>query len=148
MQSGSRAFVWTLATTSVLSAAAGLAVESRPLLLGSSIVGAYALHLYSVRLAIQRSVSDRMKLEEESRSLAREKQELADLRRSLEQKLVRADEQFALLRELVSQRVVGHSAYPATEHSDSMRASPPQSITGEIGKGIAKEDLNRGYGRW
>jgi hypothetical protein len=148
MEFGSRAFIWTLTCVAAGSLAAGVGVESRPLILGSTIVGAYALHLFALRTAVRGASSDRTRLESERLRLAAEREEVERLQGSLEERLARTEEQFSLLRDMVSERVRRTSGAVVPEGEDEPSKPPHREPLGTHGFKDETEESHGGYGRW
>jgi cell division protein FtsB len=148
MEFGSRAFIWTLTGIAAGSLAAGVGVESRSLILGSTIVGAYALHLFALRTAVRSASSDRTQLESERLQLVAEREEVKRLQRSLEDRLARTEEQFSLLRDMVRERVRRTSGAVVPEGEDEPSKPPHREPLGTHGSREETDESHRGYGRW
>ena len=148
MEFGSRAFAWTLTGIAAGSAAVGVGVDSRSLILGSAIVGAYALHLLALRAAVRGASSDRNRLEFERLRLVAEREEVQRLQRSLEERLTRTEEQFSLLREMVSERVHRTSGAVANAAEDKPSQPRHREPPGTRGFGNETEESHRSCGRW
>jgi hypothetical protein len=148
MEFGSRAFIWTLTGIAAGSLAAGVGVESWSLILGSTIVGAYALHLFALRTAVRRAGSDRTRLESERLRLVTEREEVKRLHRSLEERLARTEEQFSLLRDMVSERVRRTSEAAVPEDENEPSKPPHREPLGTHGFREETGESHRGYGRW
>ena len=154
MRIGSRQFIAVLVLAAFGAAAAGLALDSRPLLWCAVVVGAYALH----QLALHTAARDvdtrpsRAAARDDRKALEAEREEVDRLRRELENKLAQADKQWTLLRSMVQDRL-RRSAHPPDPSSRS--ESEIDAHTAPAGSSARSENArpdpdesSRAYGRW
>jgi hypothetical protein len=154
MRIGSGQFIAILVLAALGAAAAGLALESRPLLWCAIVVGAYALHLLALHTAARDvdTVSSRAAAGDDRKALESEREEVERLRRELESKLAQADKQWTLLRSMVQDRLRRSAGTPA---ADSRSESEIEAHTAPAGSSdrAAKarpdsDEPSRVYGRW
>ena len=154
MRIGSGQFVVLLVLVAFGAAAGGVALDSRPLLWCAIVVGAYAIHLMAVREAATtaENTSPREAARGKRSGFDQEREEVDRLRRELELKLARADEQWTLLRSMVQERLrrTGSSAPPEPHPELEIKPDAGQEDTSERPTKAAPEldESGRAYGRW
>jgi len=148
MRIGTGQFVSLLVLAAFGAAVGGLALDSRSLLWCAIVVGAYALHLIAIR-EVERTAEKGSPRTERS-TLDQEREEVELLRKQLERKLARAEEQWTLLRSMVQERLLrtGSSA-PSEPHpelgADAVRGNTPDRTTNPAPD---LDESGRAYGRW
>ncbi len=160
MRIGSAQFIVVLVLGAFGAAAAGLALESRPLLWCAVVVGAYALHLLALHTATRGvdTVSSRAVSRDDRKALEAERGEVERLQRELEKKLVQADKQWTLLRSMVQDRLNRSAGTPDRKSSSESEVETEveaEAITAPAGSSdrAAKarsdsDEPSRAYGRW
>lgn len=152
---------YVIVITLLAASAAGLSyVTGHPAFsLASLLLGIYALHLVSVRIVIRQyagvSPPARSKRGQEAAEEVRKLQEEIDLERrelenqkaELQKRIVAAEQQWELLRQMIRARVEGAGAVP-----DSVVARPESGLapkaTSLPGGGNGSDDAPRIHGRW
>ena len=156
MRIGSGQFIGVLVLIASGAAAAGLALDSRPLLWCAVVVGAYALHLLDLH-TVARDVdtrSSRAAARDDRKALKAEREEVDRLRRELESKLAQADKQWTLLRSMVQDRLrrSAHTPDPSSrsesESEIDAHTAPAGSSARDAKARPAAAETNRAYGRW
>ena len=156
MRIGSRQFIAVLVLAAFGAAAAGLALDSRPLLWCAVVVGAYALHQLALHTAARDvdTRSSRAAARDDRKALEAEREEVDRLRRELENKLAQADKQWTLLRSMVQDRL-RRSAHTPDPCSRSESESEIDAHTAPAGSSARAENArpdpdesSRAYGRW
>jgi hypothetical protein len=148
MTIGSRDFLASLVALCLVAAATGFEVDSRPLIFGSIVVGACALHLTGLRTALRDADPERERLESERLLLAAEREQVRQMHGSLEERLARAERQFDLLCDLVAERVRRPSQPDDRGQTDRSPSFAGRESAGVRGPGLKAEESHRGYGRW
>ncbi len=156
MRIGSGQFIAILVLAALGAAAAGLALESRPLLWCAIVVGAYALHLLALHTAARDvdTVSSRAAAGDDRKALESEREEVERLRRELESKLAQADKQWTLLRSMVQDRLRRSAGTPDLKsRSESKTETEAHTAPAGSSDRAAKarpdsDESSRGYGRW
>ena len=154
MRIGSGQFIAILVLAALGAAAAGLALESRPLLWCAVVVGAYALHLLALHTAARDvdTVSSRAAAGNDRKALESEREEVEHLPRELESKLAQADKQWTLLRSMVQDRLRRSAGTPAadsrTEAESETNTAPAGSSDRAANARPESDEPSRVYGRW
>jgi len=158
MRIGSRQFIAVLVLAAFGAAAAGLALDSRPLLWCAVVVGAYALHQLALHTAARDvdTRSSRAAARDDRKALEAEREEVDRLRRELESKLAQADKQWTLLRSMVQDRLrrSAHTPDPSSrsesesESEIDAHAAPAGSSAQAENARPDPDESSRAYGRW
>jgi hypothetical protein len=150
-------YVIAVSVLALVAAAASYWTANPVFSLAAILLGLYALHLVSVRIVVRQYASvkparrgrragaqaaDLQRMREE---LDLERRELENRKTELQQRIVAAEQQWELLRQMIRDRVEGGSAMPASMNleSDSL-ASASTSTPGSNGS----EEGPRIHGRW
>jgi hypothetical protein len=129
--------------------------------LAALLLGVYALHLVSVRVVVRqyagvapRTRSRRSRQTGNSQEMRRmreeldlERRELDNRKAELQERIVAAEQQWELLRQMIRDRVEGGGRLP-----DSVAASPQMGLSGSAasapGRGNGSDESTRIHGRW
>ena len=158
MRIGSGQFIAVVVLAAFGAAAAGLALESRPLLWCAVVVGAYALHLLALHAAARDmdTFSSRAAVRYDRKTLEAEREEVDRLRRDLQNKLAQADKQWTLLRSMVQDRLRRSAGTPPGDsRSESEVEAETEAHTAPAGSSVRaakarsdSDESSRSYGRW
>ena len=147
-------------TLAALSAAGLSYTTANPTFsLAALLLGVYALHLVSVRIVVRQyagigpairsrrgsAASGEVELKRLREELDLERRELDNRKAELQQRIVAAEQQWELLRQMIRDRVEGGAALP-----DSVVAGPKSAVTSTSspGRTNGSDDPPRIHGRW
>ena len=152
MQIGSAAYISSIVLTALAAVAAGLTLESRPLLWCAIAIGAYALHLLAIHIAKGNAAagSAGAAFRADRKALDADRADVERLRVELKRKVAQTDEQFSLLRSMVQKRLrrPADSAAAGTRHEPEVNASPDESANRTRNAAPELDESGRPYSRW
>ncbi|NNK48804.1 MAG: hypothetical protein HKP01_08020 [Gemmatimonadetes bacterium] len=154
-------YVIIVALLAVTAAALSYMTPQPVFNLAALLLGVYALHLVSVRVVVRqyagvapRTRSRRSRQTENAQEMGRmreelelERRELDNRKAELQQRIVAAEQQWELLRQMIRDRVEGGGSLP-----DSVVANSPASLgvtsSSAPGKSNGSDESTRIHGRW
>ena len=152
MQIGSAAYISSIVLTALAAVAAGLMLESRPLLWCAIAIGAYALHLLAIHIAKGNAAagSAGAAFRADRKALDADRADIERLRVELQRKVAQTDEQFSLLRSMVQKRLrkSGASTAAGTGLDPEAEATPVKSADQTRKAPPELDESGRAYGRW
>ena len=130
--------------------------------LAALLLGIYALHLVSVRIVVRqyagvgRATRSRRKAETESAYEARqireelelERRELENRKAELQERIVAAEEQWELLRQMIRDRVEGGATLPDSVAAGQQGTLVSTSMPPTPGRSNGSDEPPRIHGRW
>lgn len=152
-------YVIAVALLAVSAAVLSYVTPQAAFSLAAILLGIYALHLVSLRIVVRqyagvaptsrsrrkRAAAVDQQMREMREELDLERRELDNRKADLQQRIVAAEQQWELLRQMIRDRVEGGSALP-----DSVVANPEDvlSSTSSPGRTNGSDDPPRIHGRW
>ena len=146
---------------SLLALAAGVLsyVTANPVYsLAAVLLGLYALHLVSVRIVVRqyagarpgrvtkRASAQASELQQMREELELERRELENQKAELRQRIVAAEQQWELLRQMIRDRVEGGASMPGSVNLDTDPLA--SATTSAQGRANGSDDGPRIHGRW
>jgi len=154
-------YVITVALLAVSAAVLSYVAPHPALNLASLLLGIYALHLVSLRIVLRqfagvapaprarrsRATEGQAEIRRIKEELDLERRELDNRKAELQERIVAAEQQWELLRQMIRERVEGGATLPET-----VAAGPPEAWTSTSplasGPGKASDETPRIHGRW
>jgi hypothetical protein len=151
-------YVIAVSVLALAAAAASYWTANPVFSLAAILLGLYALHLVSVRIVVRqyasvkpgrrgrRAGAEAADLQRMREELDLERRELENRKAELQQRIVAAEQQWELLRQMIRDRVESGSAMPASVNLDSDPLSA--AATSAPGRSNGSEEGPRIHGRW
>jgi hypothetical protein len=130
--------------------------------LSALLLGVYALHLVSLRIVVRqyagvgpalrsrrsRTEAGQQEIQKLREELDLERRELENRKAELQQRIVAAEQQWELLRQMIRDRVEGGSALPDSVIAGSAGGGAASTSTSAPGRSNGSDEVPRIHGRW
>jgi len=154
----SLAYVVIVTLLAVATAALAYAMPQPALNLATLLLGIYALHLVSVRIVVRQYAgqtpagrsrkqvaADAEEIRRMREELDLERTELDNRKKDLQERIVAAEQQWELLRQMIREKVEGGATLPESVVSSSSGGTAGSS---NPGRGNGSDQPPRIHGRW